>query len=100
MPLVRGESKGTRVRSRHDAALFQRRDLIEVDEFVVEGDDLDERGQFIECLDVIGRTDHHGVGGGDGRIFQRGREHGQRDVGVASRLAHHAGQLARSHHPY
>jgi len=79
VPLVRRESQGPRVRSRDNAALFQCRNLIEVDELVVERDDLDEGGQFIERVCVIGRSDHRGVRRGVQRL--RGRHPGERARG-------------------
>jgi hypothetical protein len=48
VPLVDGESKGARTRSDHDAAGFEHRDLIEVNQFVIEGDDVDVGGEFVE----------------------------------------------------
>jgi len=41
VPLVDGESKGASTRSDHDARGFEHRDLIEVNQFVIEGDDVD-----------------------------------------------------------
>ena len=79
--------------SHHHAAPFQRRDLIEVDQLVVEGDDVHGFGERVEGGLVGGVAEHDAVARGDGCIVGRRREHGDADVKSACFLAHHPSQL-------
>ncbi len=100
MALVDGEAQRACARAHDHAASFEGRDLIEIDQFVVEGDDVDPGREFVERVGVVGRTEDHCVGRGDGRVLGRRREDRQDDAGPVRRLAHHPRQLARSHHPH